>query len=869
MLGGHVLALEVIAGQNLAVPSNRTPAGHYVLVSTSYGRWNTAIKAAMADCSVSWNETLIIRGSPLMFPMWLMPIFSSSSKEIRLEIRASFECGRMLGRGELVGTVETTLEKLLAHDGQSVSFMAVDNQRISLKLKARRKKVPYYDADGTMQCKIGLETDAARDAYTLFWRNNLREHFHSAIEGFQAVLDQCPHGHAHRAAALSNLAHAILCGFAKTVESDIDRAVHLFRSALTLRPRGHIDHPLSILDLCHALCKRHSHKKDHSDLREAADLYRSILPLCVEGSHLHRVVFDTNGIPYVIEQCNALPSDPSDESISLRRIVLELCPPRHPHRAYSLNKLAGDLYARFERDGNKDHFYEAVHLSREALAVCRADDDQLSILPGILSDTLGHRFNHHGDPSDLYERIALDIHLEALDLRSSASSQRGITAPEQGQESSLPPPPPSPPPPPPPQASVSKQTRPLERNVVIFGDSGSGKSSVINAIAQTQLAKTSSSATGCTFAYQRHRVEISGQTFVLFDTAGLNEGTAGTVPAAKADENLKSLLHELMSPKSDGIGLLVYCVRSTRARRALIRNYNIFYSGICRKKVPIVVVVTGLENEPDMESWWVANEKEFKSRGMHFEDHACVTTLHKHSGISDIFTRRIEESSETLRNLVVKNCSDWVVDDSWFKQSFTAVRNMISDSGNSERSLPSTLIICDPSRNEEVEIAPCIRGTLRPYFVRIGGDNYQVHRVPAPDSSSANAERRPEGDLLVYYARADELSAARQKFYAFCTTYRGNVVPVVVVVKGLDDRQAAHQWVEKHIMYDGAGRLFSTFAPAEGLGYDSLKQQAEQELQDLIRQACLIRSERKVRGKQKRLARRNRLRGKPGILASL
>lgn len=157
----------VIAGQNLAVPSNRTPAGHYVLVSTSYGQWNTPIKAAMADCSVSWNETLTIRGSPLMFPMWLMPIFSRSSKEVRLEIRASFECGQMLGRGELVGTIKTTLEELLASDGQSsgfsplillfcperseVSFLAVDNQRISLKLKARREKIPHRDADGIMQ----------------------------------------------------------------------------------------------------------------------------------------------------------------------------------------------------------------------------------------------------------------------------------------------------------------------------------------------------------------------------------------------------------------------------------------------------------------------------------------------------------------------------------------------------------------------------------------------------------------------------------------------------------------------------------------------------------------------------------------------
>jgi hypothetical protein len=82
------------------------------------------------------------------------------------------------------------------------------------------------------------------------------------------------------------------------------------------------------------------------------------------------------------------------------------------------------------------------------------------------------------------------------------------------------------------------------------------------------------------------------------------------VPAAKADENLKSLLHELMSPRSDGIGLLVYCVRGMRARRALIRNYDLFNSAICRKKVSIVVV-TRLENEPDMESWWGANGKEF------------------------------------------------------------------------------------------------------------------------------------------------------------------------------------------------------------------------------------------------------------------
>jgi hypothetical protein len=109
----HIYA--VISGSNL-VPSHRIPTGFYVSVSTAYGQWNTTVKTAMADCSVTWDEPLIIQARPLMFPRWLMPIFSKTSKAVYLEIRASFETV-MLGRGELVGRVETTLKELLMHDG--------------------------------------------------------------------------------------------------------------------------------------------------------------------------------------------------------------------------------------------------------------------------------------------------------------------------------------------------------------------------------------------------------------------------------------------------------------------------------------------------------------------------------------------------------------------------------------------------------------------------------------------------------------------------------------------------------------------------------------------------------------------------------
>lgn len=349
-------------------------------------------------------------------------------------------------------------------------------------------------------------------------------------------------------------------------------------------------------------------------------------------------------------------------------------------------------------------------------------------------------------------------------------------------------------------------------------------------------------------------MNISGQTFVLFDTAGLDEATTGTVPAVRAEDNLKNLLRDLMST-SDGIGLLVYCVRSTRVRRALTRNYNIFYSGICRKKVPIVIVVTGLENQvPTMESWWESNWKELRNHGMHFEDHACVTTLRKDADIPDVFIQRITESSEILRNLITRNCSDWAVDERWFRLSLADVRSMISDR-RIERPSPPTLIICDPSQKEEVEIAYCINGAVQTCFARIGGVVYQVFRVSEPPESdskpTSSGDGRPEADLLVYYAREDEQSAACGKFKAFCAAYRGNMVPVIVVVKGLNDREAAQRWVEDYITENGAGRPFSTFAPARDLNDDSARREAEQELQELIQRACLIRSEGRGGGVQK------------------
>jgi small GTP-binding protein len=165
-------------------------------------------------------------------------------------------------------------------------------------------------------------------------------------------------------------------------------------------------------------------------------------------------------------------------------------------------------------------------------------------------------------------------------------------------------------------------------NVVIFGESGVGKSSLVNLIAGKNSAVTSSSAGGCTTEASAHDSKILIQNEMLkvqlFDTPGLNEGRRGTVPDKEARRVLKKLVQTLM--KQGDIHLIIYCVRGERVIRTLRQNYKFIDSQV-KKKVPIVLVVTSLESyEPDMEQWWRLNENDISKHGMTFAGHACVTT---------------------------------------------------------------------------------------------------------------------------------------------------------------------------------------------------------------------------------------------------
>lgn len=189
--------------------------------------------------------------------------------------------------------------------------------------------------------------------------------------------------------------------------------------------------------------------------------------------------------------------------------------------------------------------------------------------------------------------------------------------------------------------------------MIVFGETGTGKSSLINMISGRNDAKTSNSATGCTYDSTPHTANLSdGSSITLWDTAGLNEGEKGTVTPKESIVNLYRLMRRL----EGGVCLLVYCVRGPRIQENTVRNYKLFYSAFCQEKVPVVLVVTGLEEEEPMDAWWDRNQRAFEKQKMRFSAHACVTaTRGKKKDGKYMYENEYESSAVATRKLVSDN----------------------------------------------------------------------------------------------------------------------------------------------------------------------------------------------------------------------
>jgi len=136
---------------------------------------------------------------------------------------------------------------------------------------------------------------------------------------------------------------------------------------------------------------------------------------------------------------------------------------------------------------------------------------------------------------------------------------------------------------------------------------------------------------------------VGGREIVLWDVLGLHKGDEDREQDTIVEDAAKNL-HHMVQRLQGGVNLLVHCINSKRPSEAVETNYEAFYLIIGSKKAPIVLVVTGLEDEDPMEGWRRRNEEPW--------DEVQWVCLHHHDPLKNGHEHRYDEQYEQSRQAV-------------------------------------------------------------------------------------------------------------------------------------------------------------------------------------------------------------------------
>jgi predicted GTPase len=219
-----------------------------------------------------------------------------------------------------------------------------------------------------------------------------------------------------------------------------------------------------------------------------------------------------------------------------------------------------------------------------------------------------------------------------------------------------------------------KGSMPSTKNIVLFGQSGVGKSSVVNLMAGEEKTKTSPDTERCTMHWEEHSIDFDGCIYKVFDTVGLEDAQLGTKEYLETIVNAYELIKTLK--QAGGIDLLLFCVRAGRFTSTIRNNYRLFYEWFCEKKVPIVLVVTGLEREENMEGWWTRCKGTYEKYSIVVDGHACITAANgldeRQQGLYQLSRRLVrtlvrEHTRDRGRESALKHSNEPNEDRRWFR----------------------------------------------------------------------------------------------------------------------------------------------------------------------------------------------------------
>ena len=184
--------------------------------------------------------------------------------------------------------------------------------------------------------------------------------------------------------------------------------------------------------------------------------------------------------------------------------------------------------------------------------------------------------------------------------------------------------------------------------ILVFGATGIGKTSLCNALTG-RVRPTDNGARGITAKSHIYPPFQTGDCKIqIIDTVGLHESAHGTVPAEQAS----IALIELLEKAKDGFSLLIHVTRASRITKEHDDDYKFFVEKMTQGRIPVILAVTGCENEQPMISWVERNQDAFSR----FAYKELVPTCFASGGpMEDFFAPLRAQSREHLLRSIIQN----------------------------------------------------------------------------------------------------------------------------------------------------------------------------------------------------------------------